>query len=93
MVEQRIENPRVGGSSPSLATISFRISGLQLFLFPERLIMSNGLKPLFDLFIKEKRYLANLAKRTLGSYKEVFARYEKYSDSSQLPTDKLSADL
>ncbi|MEO6725393.1 MAG: hypothetical protein ABIU20_01520, partial [Blastocatellia bacterium] len=51
--------------------------------------MINGLRSLFDLFITEKRFLANLSERTLHQYGQIFKRYEKYTDASQLPTDEL----
>lgn len=50
--------------------------------------MTNGLKNLFDTFIKKKQFLANLSPRTLDSYKEIFARYEKHVNASDLPTQE-----
>jgi integrase/recombinase XerD len=51
--------------------------------------MSNGLKSLFDLFIKEKRFLENRSEETIKSYELVFWRYGKYSDATTLPTNEL----
>lgn len=36
------------------------------------------LEKLFDQFIREKRFLANLSERTLASYKEVFDRWVRF---------------
>jgi integrase/recombinase XerD len=46
------------------------------------------LEKLFDQFIREKRYLANLAPRTLDSYTEIFARYLRFV-GHDLPTDEI----
>jgi hypothetical protein len=51
--------------------------------------MTNGLKSLFDLFITEKRFLANLSERTLHQYGQIFQCYEKYTYASRLPTEEL----
>lgn len=55
--------------------------------------MTNGLKSLFDLYSKEKRFLANLSEKTLAQYEEIFKRYEKFTDASQLPTDELLSEF
>src|SRR5262249_43204868 len=42
---------------------------------------------LFEKFIKDKRFLANLSEETLESYGQVYARWEKYAGG--MPTQDL----
>ncbi len=39
--------------------------------------LNNGLSKLFERFITEKRFLSNLSERTIASYTEIFARWQR----------------